>query len=1408
MSVRAKYARARAQIYVITVIFLLILPVFVEKVEGGTSTGTLYAHAETTTIGGTSYYWNKLESADSLGLSLNASAATAGRQLMGRWVYPLSGIISIPASTWTVTYRAQKSASASSVVAHGDLDILIRKVDNTIRATIATNVANSPSLTLTNTWETLTGTYNWAGYTVVDSTDYLEVAYYIEVTTSQNSKTVRLRIDDNTLPLADQTKIANIIFNYPNQAPVASFTFFPSAPLIYETVTFDASSSYDVDGSIVSYKWDFGDGNITTVTNPIITHVYTTAASTVNYTVTLTVTDNEGSTGLTTQIVPVTNPAILHISLPAGTYAEGNPDKWLEECWLLNINDHSGTFTLRINDTSTAIASYDTHLIIALNDAAYNNLVSLSVNAVTVPKTAFKTGEPKPYNLYTWPSGDVYPTWFNDTLVNLGTILSKGFIDATVSVTFSNATGARMHFDAYGYKDPVPPIPELQGKVTHNPLSADSTVLFFPPAAPPLTVSISPSSVVMDLGQSVAFTSTVSGGTPPYIAYQWYLNGNPVSGATSPAWTFTPSSTGLYTVYLVVTDSLGQNAQSNTAQVTVNPTLQVSVSPSLVQMDLGQSKTFTATVSGGTTPYTYKWYLNDVLVLGATGSTWTFTPTSTGSYTVYVNVTDSATIPVTKKSNVASVTVNPALSVSISPAPSVVLDLGQSVTFTSIVSGGTPPYSYQWFLNNNPVSGATSTTWTFTPSTTGVYTVYLNVTDSGDPTAKSNVVTVTVNPALTVSLSPSSVEMDLGQSKTFTATVSGGTAPYSYKWYLNDALVPGATGSTWTFTPASVGSYTVYVNVTDSATTPVTKKSNVASVTVNPPLSVSVSPASFVMDMGQSVTFTSTVSGGTPPYSYQWVLNDNPVPGATGSSWTFTPASTGSHSIYLNVTDSGDPTVKSNVVLVIVNPALSVSIAPTSVTMDLGQSKLFVSTVSGGTPPYTYKWYLNDALVPGATGSTWTFTPTSVGSYTIFLNVTDSATVAVTEKSNIASATVNPALTVSISPSPSVTLDLGQSVMFSSVVSGGTLPYSYQWFLNNNPVSGATGTTWAFTPSSPGAYTVYLNVTDSGDPTAKSNVVSVTVNPTLQVSISPSLVVMNLDMSKTFTATVSGGTAPYSYKWYLNDVLVPGATGSSWTFTPISTGSYTVYVNVTDSATTPVTKKSNVASVTVNPALTVSISPSPSVTLILGQSITFTSTVSGGTTPYSYQWVLNNNPVSGATSTSWTFTPTSTGAYTVYLNVTDSADPTVKSNVVSVTVNPALSVSISPSSASLILGQSQLFTSTVSGGISPYFYQWFLNGAPVSGATSPTWTFTPTSTGTYSVYLDVTDSESPPVTRRSNTATVTVTLRVGGSVHSITNLHSFESWRSALLLTTSLLILLLSLATIKYPRKPAISKRA
>jgi hypothetical protein len=178
------------------------------------------------------------------------------------------------------------------------------------------------------------------------------------------------------------------------------------------------------------------------------------------------------------------------------------------------------------------------------------------------------------------------------------------------------------------------------------------------------------------------------------------------------------------------------------------------------------------------------------------------------------------------------------------------------------------------------------------------------------------------------------------------------------------------------------------------------------------------------------------------------------------------------------------------------------------------------------------------------------------------------------------------------------------------------------------------------------------------------------------------------------------------------------------------------------------------------PPLSASLSPL-SASLLVGQSVMFSSIVSGGYPPYGYQWYLNGSLVSEATSSIWNFTPLTAGTYKVYLNVTDNSGNVAISDNATITVAPQLAVSISPMSVSILVGQQVTFTSTTSGGYPPYTYQWFLNGNPVLGAASNTWTFTPTTSGIYYVCLKVTDAKGN--TAQSDTARIVVsTVPVGG----------------------------------------------
>jgi KaiC/GvpD/RAD55 family RecA-like ATPase/chitodextrinase len=135
------------------------------------------------------------------------------------------------------------------------------------------------------------GSYDWDGYVATYFWDFGDGTYGLGILTSHaysedGSYTAELiAIDDDgaSATAADATMILN-------QAPVASFVVTSARTVVGEAVAFDASSSLDADGRILTYSWDFGDGYIAVVTRSLVTHNFETSG---NYVVTLEVTDND-----------------------------------------------------------------------------------------------------------------------------------------------------------------------------------------------------------------------------------------------------------------------------------------------------------------------------------------------------------------------------------------------------------------------------------------------------------------------------------------------------------------------------------------------------------------------------------------------------------------------------------------------------------------------------------------------------------------------------------------------------------------------------------------------------------------------------------------------------------------------------------------------------------------------------------------------------------------------------------------------------------------------------------------------------------------------------------------------------------------------------------------------------------
>ena len=343
----------------------------------------------------------------------------------------------------------------------------------------------------------------------------------------------------------------------------------------------------------------------------------------------------------------------------------------------------------------------------------------------------------------------------------------------------------------------------------------------------------------IDLGQSASYSLIgISGGIAPYTFNAYFTNANvPATNVFTGSNTFTPS------------------ASSNEI------TLEISTDAS---------------------------YTNNVVVTaynglpGAGNFLFTNTLTVTGSNTVYGAWTFNAFFADSTGANTISssniVTINPSLTTpTISPS-NPTIDSGQSVTFSSTWSGGTPDYTAKLYSSNSPEEAN------------------VVVTDSGTNTVSSGYSsTFIVNPALGIPSLSSSPSLPSSQGNgntiTFTATSTGGTSPYTYNYIITNT-VTGAlianmlftnVGSTsnsfaWTIPQAYIGN-TVQANVivTDSASTPETTnsaESGILTITYNPPSTPILSncPSATKLELYQSTSCTASFSGGTSPYTYNWIV--------------------------------------------------------------------------------------------------------------------------------------------------------------------------------------------------------------------------------------------------------------------------------------------------------------------------------------------------------------------------------------------------------------------------------------------------------------------------------------------------------------------------------------------------------
>jgi hypothetical protein len=869
-------------------------------------------------------------------------------------------------------------------------------------------------------------------------------------------------------------------------------------------------------------------------------------------------------------------------------------------------------------------------------------------------------------------------------------------------------------------------------------LSASASASVILGSSSDVTVSVSPAQATVLVGQQQRFLAFVSGTT--ITSVNWQLSGAGCSGSACG----TLTSDGLYTAPASVPAppqvnikaiSVSDPSKSASATVTVIPPVAVSVSPNTVQVNAGLKKQFSATVTG-TTNTAVSW---TVAGSGCTGAT-CGTVSSSGLYTAPSAVPSPALVSVTAtsvadptKSATASITILPPVAVSVTPTTSQVVT-GSHQQFTATVTG-TTNIAVTWSVAGSGCTGATCGT----VSSSGLYTapsavpspaqVSVTATSTTDPT-KSATASITIIPPVAVSVSPTTAQVNAGLKKQFTATVTG-TTNTAVTWSVAGSGCTGATCGT----VSSSGLYTAPSAVPSSAQVSVTAtsvadptKSATASITILSPVAVSVTPTTSQVVTGAHQQFTATVTN-TTNTAVTWSVAGSGCAGATcgtvSSSGLYTapPAVPSPAQVSVTATSVADPT-KSATAAITILPPVAVTISPATSKVATDSHQQFTATVTGATNT-AVSWTVTGSGCTGATCGTIS----SSGLYTAPSAIPSPAQVSVTAtsvanstKSATASITIVPPVAVTVTPATSQLLTGGHQ-QFSATVTG-TTNTAVSWTVAGSGCSGAT----CGTVSSSGLYTapsavpsppqVSVTATSVADPT-KSATASITIVPPVAVTVTPATSQLLTGGHQQFTATVTG-TTNTAVSWSVAGSGCMGATcgtiSSSGLYTAPSSAPTPNQVKVTATSVADSTKSGS-ATVSINAPISVSITPI-AVQVIIGGSQQFAATVTGLTNT-AVSWSVAGSGCTGAACGSITsgglyFAPPAVPkSAQISVTATSVADAT-KSSTATVTIIPPIVVSLSPLTATVIVGGQQQFIASVTGTANTNI-TWSLSGSGCSG---------------------------------------------------------------------------------------------
>jgi gliding motility-associated-like protein len=566
----------------------------------------------------------------------------------------------------------------------------------------------------------------------------------------------------------------------------------------------------------------------------------------------------------------------------------------------------------------------------------------------------------------------------------------------------------------------------------------------------------------------------------------------------------------------------------------------------------------TVTATGGIGTLTYSW--NTVPIQ----TTATATGLTAGTYTV--TLTDANSCSISKQ---VLITEPNAIVTSITSQTNVLCFGNSTGTATVLASGGTGILSYSW--DTVPVQ----TTATVTGLVAGTYT--LTVTDANGCSKKQQVIITQPSGGLSSTISNSTnVSCFGGNNGNATATVSGGTAPYSYSWNT----VPVQTLAKATGLKA--GTYSVLISDLNGCSTS-------TAVTITEPIGMtaSITAQTNVFCSGNSTgSATVTANGGTLPYTYSW----NTTPVQTSDVAVNLPIGT----YTVTITDAKGCSTTTQAIITEPNGIVTSIASQTNVDCYGNSTGAVTILASGGAGTLSYSW---DTSPVQTTSSLMGLIP---GTY--HLTVTDSnnctkvQTVTITQPDDIV---------ISTDLEKDITCFNDSNGEIKITITGGTLNYTFAWTKDGIPYAG----TEDLSNLSPGTYVV--TVSDANHCGPKTASFTISQPPILSVNLVSKTDILCFGQSTgVITVNVVGGTAPYTYAWSGPN----GFSSSNQNLTNVLAGTYQLLV--TDNSgcfktlSVPLTQPT---------AITIKAATTP-IICYGGNDASITLTITGGIAPYTIVW--------------------------------------------------------------------------------------------------------------------------------------------------------------------------------------------